>query len=111
MTPDDIIRAVCIWYRIDEDKLLAHDRDRTAVIPRWIAMHLMADKCALPHKAIGPILNRHHSVVTYGIDQVRWKIDHDPAIDDGVEKIGYLLKAMDLARLKDEVHKLMMETL
>lgn len=115
MNPNEIIECVCQWYQITQDELIADyqrngkrdDSRKHTVHARWVAMHLLSDYCSLSNLEVGVLLKRDQSTVSHGINQVRYRIDADPAIKDGVFNVEYLIKAKQFARLKQELGEIM----
>lgn len=77
-TSEQIITAVCNYYKIKEVHLLGSSRRATLVPPRQILMYLLRKHLHLPLSEIGQILGgRDHSTVIYGIEKVQQSISSD----------------------------------
>ena len=106
MNPDEILQCVCQWYRTSLDNLRsANKMEKHFVHARWVAMHLLEEHCSLSRQEIGELVNRDNSTVTYALQNVRYRIDIDPAITDAIRNVTALVKAKQAERLLLELRE------
>jgi chromosomal replication initiator protein len=65
-----IMDFVCIELGIRRSEMLAKERTERLVLPRRIAAWLIRDLTDLPTLAIGPIMNRDHSTIIVGTQEI-----------------------------------------
>ena len=74
-SPEDIIKAVCNYFKLNREQLLGTKRNSHIVKPRKIAMYLMRTYSMLTLEAIGVIFNKNHSTVLHACQNVEDNIN------------------------------------
>lgn len=107
MRSNQVIKAVCDWYDVSLEQLRRGYHEggdkRELINARWAAMHLLEDRCELTRVQIGKLLNRDHSTVTYGMNQVRYRSDKDEQLAKDIKAVDALLDATEYQRLKQKL--------
>lgn len=65
-----ILDAVCKFYNIKKDELLARKRTKEIAQARQVAMYLISELMTLPQESIGNIFSKNHSTVIYAKTKV-----------------------------------------
>lgn len=65
-----IVDAVCKFYNIKKEELLARKRTKEIASARQVAMYLISDMLDMPLEAVGNIFGKDHSTVIYAKNRV-----------------------------------------
>lgn len=71
VTPDDIIKAVCVYFNLDVEDIKGKRRKKEIVLPRRIAMFLCRELTTLSLQSIGTVFAKDHSTVLYSCDKLK----------------------------------------
>ncbi len=94
-TPNDIMKAVCKYYKVNKTDIKGRRRTKKVVIPRQIAMYLLRNMTETPLVAIGELLGgRDHTTVMHGADKIADQMQEKPRTRQDVENIKSILKTM-----------------
>ena len=78
VSDEAIVDAVCGYFRIDKDTLMAPGKKKDVVQARQIAMYIMREETSLAAGVIGKILGgRDHSTVLHGHDRIENQLNVD----------------------------------
>ena len=91
---EDVIRAVCLYFKVDKLDLVSARRSRNIVRPRQIGYYL-AKK--LTHKSLPEIGRRFgrrdHTSALWGIQQIEKRRATDAALDSDIASLEEALRA------------------
>ena len=80
-TVDQVISAVCRFYKVTEDAISSSSRSRTISYPRQIAMYLARTETDASLPQIGTRLgNRDHTTILYGYEKIAKEVERDSSI-------------------------------
>lgn len=69
--PDELIKNLCVFYRIKPTQIKSSKRDASLVKARQIAMYILRKEFGMSFVEIGNMLGgRDHTTVMYGVDKV-----------------------------------------
>lgn len=78
LSPDEILQAVCDYYRISLEELKGRGRNKEIVIPRQMAMFLLRETTGASLPQIGQVLGgRDHTTVMYAVEKIAQEIEQD----------------------------------
>ena len=88
ITPDNIIKEVCRYFRLEEDQIRGPSRSRDILNARQIAMYLIRRMTSLSLDDTGKVFGgRDHSTVLNSINKVEKKMKSDPTYAETVKAI------------------------
>jgi len=87
-----IIDAVCKFYNIKKDELLARKRTKEIAQARQVAMYLIFDMLDMPLVAIGNIFGKDHATVIYAKTKVTEDMAKDKKFATEVSDIRQMVK-------------------
>jgi len=88
ITPENIIREICRYFRIEEDQIKGQSRSRDCLNARQIAMYLIRRLTSLSLDDTGQIFGgRDHSTVLNSISKVEKKMKSDTNYAETVKAI------------------------
>ena len=88
ITPDNIIKEVCRYFRLEEDQIRGPSRSRDILNARQIAMYLIRRMTSLSLNDTGNLFGgRDHATVINSISKVEKKMKSDPAYAETVKAI------------------------
>ena len=70
ITPDNIIKEVCRYYHIEEDKIRGASRSRDILLPRQIGIYLIRRMTGLSLEEIGKLFKRDHTTILNSINKI-----------------------------------------
>lgn len=81
---EDVIKAVCDYYRVKATQLRGPKREASLVKARQIAMYLLKNKLGLTYVEIGNVLGgRDHTTIMHGVEKIESLVDKKaPLVDD-----------------------------
>ncbi len=81
VTIDQVVDAVCRFYKVSEDAMSSSSRSRTIAYPRQIAMYLARTETDASLPQIGARLgNRDHTTILYGYEKIAKEVERDDSI-------------------------------
>ncbi len=81
VTVDQVVGAVCRYYKVSEEAMSSSSRSRTIAYPRQIAMYLARTETDASLPQIGARLgNRDHTTVLYGYEKIAKRVESDDTI-------------------------------
>jgi chromosomal replication initiator protein len=81
VTVDQVIAAVCQYYKVDRQSISGSSRKKTIAYPRQMAMYLSRTETDASFPQIGEKLgNRDHTTILYGYDKLAKQIDIDATV-------------------------------
>lgn len=90
---DDVIEAVCEFYRIKPTQLKGPKRDASLVRARQIVMYLLKHDLQLTLVEIGNQLGgRDHTTIMHGVDKIALLVDKEGAISEEIQGIKNKLR-------------------
>jgi chromosomal replication initiator protein len=90
---DDVIQAVCDFYRVKPTQLKGPKRDAALVRARQMAMYLLKTELDLTLVEIGNLLGgRDHTTVMHGVDKITALVENQPAISADIRGITKSLR-------------------
>ena len=88
ITPDNIIKEVCRYFRIEEDQIRGPSRSRDILNARQIAMYLIRRMTSLSLDETGKLFNgRDHSTTLNGVTKVENRMKTDNNFAETVKAI------------------------
>ena len=87
-----VIDYVCLQFGITRREMLGRERTDRLVLPRRIAAWLIRDLTDLPTLAIGPILNRDHSTIIVGTQEIARRMAAQPAFAMRINEMRVALR-------------------
>ena len=88
ITPDNIIKEVCRYFRIEEDQIRGPSRSRDILNARQIAMYLIRRMTSLSLDDTGKLFGgRDHSTTLNGVTKVENKMKNDNNYAETVKAI------------------------
>ena len=92
ITPADIIKLVCRYYRVDPEKVVSKSRKQVYASPRNIYAYLCRHCLDETLAGIGKVINRSHSTVLYSIELVEHQMKTDRNLK---HQVDFLSKRLD----------------
>ena len=90
--PDDVISAVCSFYKIQRSDLIGKRKNKELVEPRQICAYLMTEMLSIPLVSIGQALGgRDHTTVIHSRDKIAELIKENSRIDREVKDLRNLI--------------------
>jgi chromosomal replication initiator protein len=81
VTVDQVVDAVCRYYKVSEEAMASSSRSRTIAYPRQVAMYLARTETDASLPQIGARLgNRDHTTVLYGYEKIAKEVERDDTI-------------------------------
>ena len=77
IAPERIMEIVCQYYKIDPAVMRSKSRKRIHALPRNIYTYLCRKLTKATLEDIGKTINRNHSTVLYGDEEITGKLKHD----------------------------------
>lgn len=78
VTVDEVVTAVCHYYKVTEQALFSSSRSRTISYPRQVAMYLARTETDASLPQIGIRLgNRDHTTILYGYEKISKLVERD----------------------------------
>ncbi len=91
VTIDQVVDAVCRYYKVSQDAMSSSSRSRTIAYPRQIAMYLARTETDASLPQIGARLgNRDHTTILYGYEKIAKQVERD----DGIRRDTLEIKAV-----------------
>ncbi len=92
VTLEQVVQAVCNYYKVTLDDLASDSRKRTVAFPRQVAMYLARTETEASLPLIGSYLgNRDHTTVLYGYEKVAAVLESDGNVRREVMEIKGML--------------------
>lgn len=90
---DEVLKAVCDYFGVEQESLLGDSRVRDLMIPRQVAMYLLKNKLRYTYERIWNIFNgREHSAVMYSCKKLELLLKKDQRLMSDIyslrEKLG-----------------------
>jgi chromosomal replication initiator protein len=90
---EDVINAVCEFYRIKQTQLKGPKRDASLVRARQITMYLLKTELRLTHAEIGNLLGgRDHTTVMHGVDKMVSLVENKAGVTEDITGITRSLR-------------------
>jgi chromosomal replication initiator protein len=81
VTIDQVVDAVCRYYKVSQDAMSSSSRSRTIAYPRQVAMYLARTETDASLPQIGARLgNRDHTTILYGYEKIAKQVERDDSI-------------------------------
>ena len=78
LTVNQVIDAVCHYYKVSQDALVSNNRSRTIAFPRQMAMYLARTETDSSLPQIGASLgDRDHTTILYGYEKISALLESD----------------------------------
>ena len=78
LSADQVLNAVCEYYRVSLEDLKGRGRNKEVVTPRQMAMYLLREATGLSLPQIGEALGgRDHTTVMYSVEKIAQEIEQD----------------------------------
>ena len=87
ITPDNIIKEVCRYFRVEEDQIRGHSRRRGILNARQIAMYLIRSMTSLSLDETGKLFKRDHTTALNGITKIENRMKNDNNFAETVKAI------------------------
>lgn len=94
--PDEVIKSVCLFYKIKETMLKGPKRDANIAKARQIAMYILKIDVSLSYVEIGNILGgRDHTTIMHGVEKIE-NLLSDKKFNEEIMGIRSLLKTSNV---------------
>lgn len=87
ITPDNIIKEVCRYFRVEEDQIRGPSRSREILNARQIAMYLIRSMTSLSLDETGKLFKRDHTTALNGITKIENRMKNDNNFAETVKAI------------------------
>ena len=87
ITPDNIIKEVCRYFRVEEDQIRRPSRSREILNARQIAMYLIRRMTSLSLDETGKLFKRDHTTALNGITKIENRMKNDNNFAETVKAI------------------------
>jgi chromosomal replication initiator protein len=78
LSTDQVVSAVCEYYRVSSEDLKGRGRNKEVVTPRQMAMYLLREATGASLPQIGDALGgRDHTTVMYSVEKIAQEIEQD----------------------------------
>lgn len=78
LSTDQVLNAVCEYYRVSAEDLKGRGRNKEVVTPRQMAMYLLREATGASLPQIGEVLGgRDHTTVMYSVEKIAQEIEQD----------------------------------
>jgi chromosomal replication initiator protein len=78
LSTDQVLNAVCEYYRVSAEDLKGRGRNKEVVTPRQMAMYLLREATGASLPQIGEALGgRDHTTVMYSVEKIAQEIEQD----------------------------------
>jgi len=94
ITPVDIIKLVCRYYRVEPEKVTSRSRKKVYATPRNIYAYLCRHHSDETLAGIGKTINRSHSTVLYSVELVEHKMKTDRNLKHQVDFLSKRINDM-----------------
>lgn len=92
LTPDDVINAVCSFFKISKADMLGKKKNKEIVEPRQICAYLMTELLSIPLVSIGQALGgRDHTTVIHARDKYAELVKDSPKTATIVKDVKNLI--------------------
>ena len=92
LTPDDVISAVCNYYKIKKNDLIGKRKNKEIAEPRQICMYLMTELLNLPLVAVGKAMGgKDHTTIMHGRNKISELLKSNPRISTEVNDLKNLI--------------------
>ena len=92
LTPDDVISAVCNYYKIKKTDLIGKRKNKEIAEPRQICMYLMTELLNLPLVAVGKAMGgKDHTTIMHGRNKISELLKSNPRISTEVNDLKNLI--------------------
>lgn len=86
--PDDVVKAVCDFYRVKPTQLKGPKRDAALVRARQVCMYLLYVEMKVTHMEIGNLLGgRDHTTIMHGVDKIRSLVENKERVGEDIAGI------------------------
>lgn len=83
--PDDILQAVCEFYKIRPTQLKGPKRDASLVRARQVGMYLLKTEIGLTFNEIGNILGgRDHTTIIHGVEKIEHSVENKTRVTEDI---------------------------
>jgi len=79
VTPDEIVDSTAKFYHIKKEEIMGNKRTKNIARARQVAMYLMREILGYSHLKIAKYLDKHHTTVMYGINEIEASMGEDPS--------------------------------
>ena len=88
VTPEGIISYVADYFHVSVEDIKSEKRNSKIAYPRQISMYLIRELTNTTLQGIGSIMGgKHHTTISYGIENIENMMNSQPEIKDTVETI------------------------
>lgn len=92
LSPDDVINAVCSFFKISKADLIGKKKNKEIVEPRQICAYLMTELLSIPLVTIGQALGgRDHTTVIHSRDKIAELVKDSPKTATTVKDVRNLI--------------------
>ena len=85
---DDVVKAVCDFYRVKPTQLKGPKRDAALVRARQVCMYLLYVEMKVTHVEIGNLLGgRDHTTIMHGVDKIRSLVENKERVTEDIAGI------------------------
>lgn len=93
ISPEEVIKRISEFYRIDEASIYEKTRRKEVVRPRQLIMYILREDFHTSYPTIGDRLGgRDHTTVIHSCEKIKNQLQTDPSLSQEVDQIRALLK-------------------
>lgn len=80
ISPEIIVDACAKYYNLRKEDIMSNKRTKDIAKVRQIVMYLLRELMGMSQPKIGKFLDKHHSTVIYGINEVESELENDVSL-------------------------------
>ena len=84
VTAPAVIRQVCRYFGVDEEKLKGPQKSKNIALPRQIAMYLTRQLVGMSYIDIGKVFQRDHGTVHHAVKKVEEELNRKDSMLEGI---------------------------
>ena len=91
ITPESIIQIVCSTYDVSLEEMKSSKRNAYINVPRQVVMYLCREYTDISLSDLGKLLNRDHTTIMYGEENIKKNLDKNAELKEKVDLIKKLI--------------------
>ncbi len=92
VSPSEVIRAVAVFYNIDEESIHKKTRKKEVIRPRQVSMYLLREDYKISYPSIGEKLGgRDHTTVIHSCEKIRKELKINENLNQELEQIRTMI--------------------
>ena len=92
ISPNEIIKAVAVFYNIEEENIYKKTRKKEVIRPRQVTMYLLREDYKISYPSIGEKLGgRDHTTVIHSCEKIKEEIKINDSLNQELEQIRTMI--------------------